>query len=554
LLYLSVNNNKFLGSLKMREFDFIVVGGGSTGGVVAARLAENPNVSVALLEEGPSDWYPWVHIPGMLYKTATGGLLRHLEYNRSDESNSAATATVQGQVLGGGSSVNGMVHVRGVPQDYDRWEALGAVGWSFQNVLPFFLRAEGNDTYRSAVHQGNGPLKVSNPRVLHPLSRAWVQACQEAGMPFNPDFNSGEQLGCGFYQTATHNGRRSSVARAYIHPAVKQHGLTVLTNCRVEKVIFEGKKAAGVAVTRDGRQEVLRARHEIVLSAGALNTPRLLMLSGIGPADHLRQAGVEVIADAPGVGENLQDHMDVYLIYKLGATRSYDRYKSLPMKLAAGTEYALFRNGPAASNIIEGGAFWWARKDDTRPTIQYCFLPGTGVESGVTPLHGADGCTLNICLTQPDSRGSLRLNVHNPSGKSVITPNFLSHEQDMLRMIEGVRVGLEIMAQPSISQHISSLHQPSKPFANDAEIASYVRRYAQGALHPVGTCRMGTDDEAVVDPQLRVYGVEGLRVADASVMPTLPSGNTNAACIMIGERAAHVIKVTNKCSETAISH
>lgn len=526
----------------MLEFDYIVVGGGTTGGIVAARLAEDPDVSVALLEEGPSDWFPWIHIPGMLYKTATGGLLRRMSYSRDEKSPSEATATVQGRVLGGGSSVNGMVHVRGTPQDYDSWEANGAIGWSFQKVLPFFIRAEGNDTFRNHMHGSTGPLKVSSPRTLHPLTRAWVQAGQEAGMPFNPDFNSGSQLGCGFYQTATENGRRSSVARAYVHPAIDRHGLTVLTQCRAEKILVEGGRAWGVSITRAGREEKLRARREVILSAGALNSPRLLMLSGIGPAGHLRRMGIEVVADLPGVGQNLQDHMDVYLIYRLGAMRSYDHYKSPVMKAAAGAQYALFRQGPAASNIIEGGGFWWGEKGGKRPTIQYCFLPGTGIEEGVARIEGADGCTLNICLTQPDSRGSVQLNPKAPNGPAIIQPNFLTHERDLPRMVEGVRFGMEIMSQPSIRKHLASIHQPNTSFTSDAEIAAYIKRYAQGALHPVGTCRMGTDSLAVVDPSLRVRGIDGLRVADASVMPTLPSGNTNAACIMIGERAADLIK------------
>ncbi|RKS18944.1 choline dehydrogenase-like flavoprotein [Pseudomonas sp. WPR_5_2] len=525
----------------MYEFDYLVIGGGSSGGVVAARLAELPGLSVALLEEGPGDWFPWIHIPGMLYKTATGGLLRRLQYDHGKEGVVRAVNTVQGEVLGGGSSVNGMLHVRGTPQDYDRWVEEGARGWGYADVLPFFKKAEGNDTFSSGVHSPDGPLKVSSPRTLHPLTKIWVQACQEAGMPFNPDFNSGVQLGCGYYQTATDNGRRSSVAGAYVHPARKKNGLHVETSCKVIRLLFENKRAVGVEAISGGERVVYRARKEIILSAGSYNSPKILLRSGIGPEKELREANIEVVCDLPGVGRNLQDHMDVYLIFELNGIRSYDHYKKPSMKMIAGMEYGLFKKGPAASNIIEGGAFWWGSSNDYLPVIQYCFLPGSGIEDGVEAIKGADGCTLNICLTQPKSRGYLKV-VPGSKGESfTIRPNFLSESSDMDRMVEGIRNGFEIMSQPSISKYLKRPHSPSRQLKSYEEIASYIKAYAQGALHPVGTCKIGSGIDAVVDPELKVRGVEGLRVADASVMPSLVSGNTNAACIMIGERAAHFI-------------
>jgi choline dehydrogenase len=525
----------------MYEFDYLVIGGGSSGGVVAARLAELPGVSVALLEEGPSDWYPWIHIPGMLYKTATGGLLRRLQYDHGQDGVVRAVSTVQGKVLGGGSSVNGMLHVRGTPQDYDRWVEEGASGWGYADVLPFFKKAEGNDTFSNGVHSPNGPLKVSSPRTLNPLTKIWVQACQEAGMPYNPDFNSGVQLGCGYYQTATDNGRRSSVSRAYVHPARKWNDLQVKTSCKVIRVLFESNRAVGVETIYRGKRVVFRARKEIVLSAGSYNSPKILLRSGVGPAKELREADLDVVCDLPGVGRNFQDHMDVYLIFELKGIRSYDHYKKIPMKMIAGLEYGLFKKGPAASNIIEGGAFWWGSNNDDLPSIQYCFLPGSGIEDGVEAIQGSDGCTLNICLTQPKSRGYIKIAAGSKGENFTIRPNFLSESCDLDRMVEGVRSGFEIMSQPSISRYLERPHSPGRQLNSYEEIAHYIKTYAQGALHPVGTCKMGNGIDAVVDSELKVRGVEGLRVADASVMPSLVSGNTNAACIMIGERAAHFI-------------
>lgn len=524
-------------------FDYIVVGGGSTGCVVASRLSEDPSVRVLLLEEGPRDLNPYIHIPGAYYKTAQGALLKRLEWEPAAEQGRTETPTmVQARVLGGGSSVNAMIYIRGVPSDYEQWVALGADGWSYDDVLPFFKRAEDNNRFCNEVHGVGGPLGVSDIEHIHPLTRAWLQACQQAGLPYNPDFNSGDPAGCGLYQITARNGRRSSAAVAYLHPARRRGNLCVETGITVTRIMIENGRAVGVECAKGKRAKVFKAEQEVVLSAGAIGTPKLLMLSGIGPADQITGQGLQVQADLPGVGQNLQDHIEISLVYQLNGPHSYDKYKKPFWKAAAGLNYALFRGGPASSNLIEGGAFWWGDKAEASPDIQYFMVVGAGIEEGVDAVPGGNGCTVNLGQIRPRSRGEVTLASADPSVNPRVAPRYFSDPYDLEAITEGALGALDIMGQPAIAKYIEARHTPSPSLRTREEIRAFCLKDAHAALHPSGTCRMGQDEMSVVDSQLRVWGIDRLRVADASVMPTLISGNPNAVCIMIGERAADFLR------------
>ncbi|MGO4855433.1 GMC family oxidoreductase [Phaeovulum sp. W22_SRMD_FR3] len=527
----------------MEEVDYIVVGGGSTGCVVAARLSEDPSCSVALLEAGPRDLNPYIHIPGAYYKTAQGGLLSRFPWEPTAAQTRAEQPTmVQANVLGGGSSVNAMIYIRGNPLDYAEWEAQGATGWGYADVLPYFRKAEDNNRFCNEVHATGGPLGVSDIDHIHPLTRAWLRACQQAGMPLNPDFNSGDQAGCGLYQITARNRRRSSASVAYIWPARKRPHLSVKTDAKVTRILIEKGRAVGVEYLDGKRSRTLRARQEVILSAGAIATPKLMMLSGLGPAAHLGEQGIPVLADLPGVGQNLQDHIEISLVYELNGPHSYDKYKKLHWKALAGLEYALFRGGPASSNLIEGGGFWWGNRSEPVPDVQYFMVVGAGVEEGVEAVPGGNGCTVNLGQIRPRSRGEVLLNSANPADFPRVIPNYFGESYDLDAVVEGGLFAMEVMEQPEMRRYIARRQTPTDDLATREGFRRFCQTEAHAALHPAGTCRMGGDEGAVVDPQLRVRGVDGLRVADASVMPTLISGNPNAVCIMIGEKAADLIR------------
>jgi choline dehydrogenase len=528
---------------EISTFDYIVVGGGSTGCVIASRLSEDPAVNVLLIEEGPRDRNPYIHIPGAYYKTAQGDLLKRIPWEPMAEQERTETPTmVQARVLGGGSSVNAMIYIRGVPADYEQWVGLGAEGWGYADVLPFFKRAEDNNRFCNAAHGVGGPLGVSDIDYIHPLTRAWLQACQQAGLPYNPDFNSGNPEGCGLYQITARNGRRSSAAIAYLNPARRRRNLRIETGTVVTRILVENGRAVGVECVKGKRTVVYRADHEVVVSTGAIATPKLLMLSGIGPAEQIRRQGIAVHADLPGVGQNLQDHIEISLVYQLNGPHSYDKYKKPHWKALAGLNYALFRNGPASSNLIEGGAFWWGDRNEASPDIQYFMVVGAGIEEGVDAVPGGNGCTVNLGQIRPRSRGEVTLLSADPTAHPRVAPRYFSDPYDLDAMTDGAMAAIDIMAQPAIAKFVAARHAPSPSLTTREEIRAFCVKDAHAALHPAGTCRMGADDMAVVDPKLRVHGIERLRVADASVMPTLISGNPNSVCIMIGERAADFMR------------
>ena len=522
--------------------DYIIVGGGSAGCVMAARLTEDPDVSVLLLEAGPRDTDRYIHMPVGFFKISAGPLSWGYETEPGRAVHGRTIPYPQGRVLGGGSSINAQVFTRGCPEDYDAWaEEEGCTGWSFREVLPLFRRSEDNDTFAGTYHGHGGPLGVSSGSP-HPLTRVFVQAAQEAGLPFNPDFNGAHQAGTGFYQTTTRKGRRCSTAVGYLKPALGRPNLTVRTGVLTRRVVVESGRAVGVEIATDGRSEILRCEREVIIASGAIGSPKLLMLSGIGPSAHLAEHGIDVVNDLPGVGQNLQDHTNIDIVYQLTGPYSFDKYKKPHWKVMAGLEYLALGKGPVASNIVEGGAFWWGDRAEKTPDLQFHFLPGAGVEKGVGSVPGGNGCTLNSYHTRPRSRGSVTLRSADPNDAPRIDTNAFSDPYDLARAIDGVKMSQEIMAQDAFKPFIASEYIPGKGIRSLTEYQEFARSAARTAYHPVGTCRMGLGAEAVVDPELRVHGIEGLRVCDSSIMPRLVSSNTNAPTVMIGEKASDLIR------------
>jgi choline dehydrogenase len=534
-------------------YDYIVVGGGSAGCALAARLTEVPDIRVLVLEAGPPDRNPYIHLPVGFFRMTSGPLTWGLKTAPQKHAYDREIAYAQARVLGGGGSINAEVFTRGCPEDYDAWAAeYGCDGWSFAEVLPYYLRSEDNDTFSGPYHGQGGPLGVSNLSPPHPLTRAFVKSCQDIGMPYNPDFNGPRQEGTAAYQTTTRNARRCSAAVGYLRPALSRPNLTVRTGAQISRIVVENRRAIGIELVVDGRAEVIRAEREVLLTAGAINSPKLMMLSGIGPAEHLRSNGIDVAADLPGVGQNLHDHYGIDIVYELNGPHSLDKYAKPHWMMLAGLEYALFRKGPVASNIVEGGAFWYADRASPTPDLQFHFLVGAGVEAGVPKIASGSGVTLNSYTLRPAARGSVTLRSADPADLPVVDPNFLGHPDDLRTSVEGVRISREIMAQAPLAKYISKEHFPGKSVRSPAELEEYARRYGRTSYHPVGTCRMGTNGASVVDPQLRVHGIDGLRICDSSVMPRVVSSNTNAASIMIGEKAADLV-LGNRISPAAAS-
>jgi choline dehydrogenase len=520
-------------------YDYIIIGAGSAGCAIANRLAEDLALRILIIEAGPPDSSFMLKMPA-----GFASLGDKTPYNWRYETtpqkhcNDRRMYWPRGKTLGGSSSINAMLYVRGHASDYDHWRQLGNEGWSYNDVLPYFKKAEGSMCGPNQFHGNLGPLIVSNQANPSKLNEAFLQACEQAGHKRNPDFNGAEQEGVGYYQVTQKDSQRWSAASAYLRPAVERNrnNVHVISNALVERIILDKDRAMGVRYCQqDGRDEVARCSREIILAGGAVNSPQLLMLSGIGPADHLKSLGIRPLHDLPGVGGNLQDHLDASLLQFCKTRDTYDTAN----KLVSLYQYWKHKKGPGTSPIAESGGFLNTRPGLSAPDIQLHFIPALVVDHGRTKLK-KNGYSLHVCTLRPESTGAIRLKSANPKEHPLIDANYLAERRDLDTLIEGVKMGREIFAQSGLDPYRADEFQPGAAVKTDAEIEQWIRAKCETIYHPVGSCKMGPDNDpmAVVDNRCRVRGLVGLRVVDASVMPTVVGGNTNAPTIMIGERVA----------------
>ncbi|MFZ1974372.1 MAG: choline dehydrogenase [Candidatus Acidiferrales bacterium] len=518
-------------------YDYIIVGAGSAGCVLAARLTEDLRTRVLLLEAGGKDTAREIHIPAAfskLFKTAVDW-----DYSTEPEAklHNRKLYWPRGKVLGGSSSINAMIYVRGNPADYDGWRDLGNAGWGFADVLPYFKKSEDQERGGSELHGAGGPIHVVDPRCVNPLTRAFLAAASEVGIPANSDFNGATQEGAGLYQLTQKNGARCSAVDGYLKPALDRSNLTVLTGAHVARVLIENGASGGVEFLRDGALQTARADAEVVLAGGTINSPQMLLLSGIGPADELRHLGIRVVRDLPGAGQNLQDHPMVSVGYLCTQQISLDGAETLANLL----RYFIFKSGPLTSNVAEAGLFLRTRVGSRTPDLQLLFGPAYYRAHGL--MRRKEHCFgFGPTLITPESRGSVSLHTKNPLDAPSIRPNYLSTDADLRTMIEGVRLARRLAHAKAFDPFRGDELHPGAAAKTDEDIVEFLRDELETLYHPVGTCKMGNDSLAVVDRRLRVHGIERLRVVDASIMPRVPAGNTNAPVTMIAEKAADMIR------------
>ena len=525
------------------ETDYIVVGAGSAGCVMAARLTEDPATQVTVLEAGGADRSPWIHIPIGYGKTIVDPRLNwRFETEPDAEIGGRRMYWARGKVLGGSSSINGLLYIRGQAEDYDLWRQMGNTGWGYESVLPYFRKAEDQENGSDTYHGADGPLRVSNLVERNPLCDAFIKAGVRTGIPETQDFNGASQEGIGYYQLTTRHARRCSAAVAYLHPARKRPNLRVETGAMTRRVIFEGRRAIGVEAEINGRTVTIRARREVILAAGSINSPKLLLLSGVGPAGHLADMGLPVVHDLPGVGENLQDHYGAIMSYKARRPLTVNDIMANPLRqLQVGLQYILTRKGPLTISAAQVGAFIKSSPDVATPDLQFLFQTFSGgyYEDGLFKFSGFANF---ICPVRPRSRGHMTLRSADPHDMPRLFPNYFSDPTDRRIAVEGLKLARRMAGTGPLADFVIDEHLPGSDKASDAEIEQYLCETGGCVSHQVGTCKMGQDANAVVDDRLRVRGVTGLRVIDASIMPRLISGNTNAATIMIGEKGADMVR------------
>jgi choline dehydrogenase len=522
--------------------DYIIVGAGSAGCVLANRLSADGKHRVLLLEAGPEDDYLWIHIPIGYAKTMFNPRYNWCFYTEADAGmNNRKIYWPRGKVLGGSSAINGLIFVRGQREDYEHWARLGNPGWAWNDVLPYFIRSERNQRGASALHGAAGELGVSDVGEPHELAEAFLTAAEQAGIPRNEDFNGSTQEGAGYYQLTTWRGWRCSTAVAYLKPARKRSNLRVETEALATRILFEGKRVAGVAYRQAGKEHQTQAKREVLLCAGALQSPQLLQLSGVGDGEFLKGHGINVLHHLPGVGRNLQDHLQVRVIHRcVRPITTNDDMKSPFRKMRMGLKFLLWRSGPLAIGINQAGAFVRTRNDVATPDIQFHFGALSADMPGA-PLHDFSGFTSSVCQLRPQSRGAVMIKSSDPLEPPAMQPNYLSEEIDRQTVIAGLKVARKIAASPALQRYIVDEYMPGRDAQSDEALLEFARNTGVTIFHPSGTCKMGSDTNAVVDARLRLHGLAGLRVVDCSIMPTLTSGNTHAPVVMIAEKAADMI-------------